>query len=47
MIWAEIEVLIKHQKDGNYDSVRIMNYSLKTMKQFQQVFEKWFDENKL
>jgi len=40
-------VLVKHQKDGNYDSVRIMNYSLKTMKQFQQVFEKWFDENKL
>ena len=39
-------VLVKHEKDGNYDSIRVVNFSLSTMIEFKQDFEKWFNENK-
>ena len=39
-------VLVKHEKDRNYDSIRVVNYSLNAMIGFKQDFEKWFRENK-
>ena len=45
-IEVQKRVLVKHQKDGNYDSVRVVNYSLSSMEEYKKIFENWFNKNK-
>ena len=39
------KVLVKYQKDRNYDSGKILNSSIKSMIGFEQTFEDWFGKN--
>tara|TARA_Y100000590_G_C15717469_1_gene1012334 strand:+ start:1314 stop:1661 length:348 start_codon:yes stop_codon:yes gene_type:complete len=39
------KVLVKHQKSGNYDSVKIVDSSIKAMDDFKKMFKKWFNDN--
>ena len=39
------KVLQKHEKTGNYDACRIVDYSINEMLKFKKEFNEWFLEN--